>query len=105
MFKISVAMTTYNGARFVEKQLASLLAQTRPADEVIILDDRSTDGTPGIVTRFIKKNSPVSWHFSVNEKNLGYKENFYHAVGRTTGDLIFLCDQDDVWHSNKIEAM
>lgn len=105
MAKISVAMTTYNGEKYVEKQLLSLLNQTRKADEVIIKDDCSTDHTAEIVTEFIKKNSLGNWDFSVNKSNLGYKRNFYEAIKQTTGDIIFLCDQDDIWYSNKLKTI
>lgn len=105
MVKISIAMTTYNGARYLEKQLLSLLSQTRPADEVIILDDCSKDNTAEIISSFINKNNLKNWFFSVNHKNLGFKRNFYEAILKTTGDIIFLCDQDDVWHKEKIEII
>lgn len=105
MARISVAMTTYNGEKYVEKQLLSLLNQTRKADEVIIKDDCSTDHTAEIVTEFIKENSLENWDFSVNKSNLGYKRNFYEAIKQTTGDIIFLCDQDDIWYSEKIELV
>lgn len=105
MAKISIAMTTYNGEKFVEKQLLSLLNQTRKADEVIIRDDCSTDRTAEIVTDFIQKNSLENWNFSINKYNLGYKSNFYEAISQTTGDIIFLCDQDDIWKSEKLQLM
>lgn len=103
--KVSIAMTTYNGEKYVEEQLNSLLNQTRKPDEVIIFDDHSTDDTPNIVRKFINDNEISNWFFYVNEKNLGYKENFYKAILKTTGDIIFLCDQDDIWYYNKIDVM
>jgi rhamnosyltransferase len=105
MSRISIAMTTYNGEKFVEKQLLSLLNQTRKADEVIIRDDCSTDKTAEIVSEFIQKNALNNWKFSVNEKNLGYKLNFYNAIKQTSGDIIFLCDQDDIWMPKKLQLM
>jgi len=105
MDKISIAMTTYNGEKFVEKQLLSLLNQTRKADEVVILDDCSTDKTAEIVSEFICKNSLSNWIFSVNESNVGYKRNFYNTIAQTSGDIIFLCDQDDIWMSEKLDEM
>ena len=98
-------MTTYNGERYIEQQLDSLLGQTHPIDEVVILDDRSSDGTAGRVRSFIDKNDLRHWRFEVNGKNLGYIDNFYKVIGLTTGDIIFLCDQDDIWHSDKIEKI
>lgn len=104
MLKLSVAMTTYNGEQFVYKQLKSLYNQTRKPDQVIIIDDCSTDSTPKIVKDFIKAHG-LDWHFEINQSNLGYKKNFHKAVSLTDGDIIFLCDQDDIWHSDKFETI
>lgn len=100
--KISVALATYNGERFVKKQLESLLNQTRQPDEVIIIDDCSTDNTENVVSDFISSND-LDWDFAVAESNQGYKRNFYNCLKKCTGDLIFLCDQDDEWYPEKIE--
>lgn len=103
---ISVCIATYNGEKFIEKQLQSILDQTHFVDEVIICDDCSTDNTPKIVSDFIEKNGlEDSWKFSINEKNIGYCLNFYGAIEKSKGDLIFLCDQDDVWSKDKVEVM
>ena len=103
---ISVAMTTYNGSKYVEKQMASILAQTRMPDEVFILDDRSTDDTSIVVKNFIRSNNlDNKWHFIVNDKQLGWKANFFKAASLTTGDIVFFADQDDVWFDDKIEVM
>ena len=95
MSKISVAMTTYNGEKYIEKQLESLRLQTRKIDEVIICDDRSKDNTEKVVTDYINKYNLTGWKFIVNEKNLGFIENFKKSMRLTTGDYIFLADQDD----------
>ncbi len=99
---VSIAMTTYNGEKYILEQLGSILAQTRKPDEVIICDDCSTDRTTAIITEFIDKNHLSNWYIIVNANNLGYIENFYNAIGRTMGDIIFLCDQDDIWHQDKV---
>lgn len=104
-FKVSIAMTTYNGERYIEQQLYSILKQTRAADEVVIFDDRSSDKTQNIVKEFIEKNNLNNWSFNINEKNIGFVNNFYNAIEKTSGDIIFLCDQDDVWHTDKMEKM
>ena len=105
MNKISIAMATYNGEKYVEKQMLSLVEQSRPADEVIIVDDCSKDNTSEIVKKFIKERNLSNWKFVVGEENVGYKRNFYNAVSLTTGDIIFLCDQDDIWCKDKLEIM
>lgn len=101
--KVSVAMATYNGAKYLLEQLDSLLCQTTPIDEVIICDDGSSDKTCEIVQNFIAENQLAeTWHFIQNEDNLGYGENFHKAANLTTGDAIFFCDQDDVWRKDKV---
>ena len=102
--KISIAMATYNGAKYIEEQLQSFVDQTRQPDELIITDDCSTDQTEAIIREFAK-NAPFTVEFYRNEKNLGYCGNFNAALMRTTGDLVFLSDQDDVWFPGKIEHM
>lgn len=101
---ISVAIAAYNGERFLVEQLESLVSQTRPPDEVVVSDDRSTDGTVDIVRRFAAR-APFSVHVLLNKRNLGVNGNFDRAVAACTGDIIFLCDQDDVWLPHKIATM
>jgi glycosyltransferase involved in cell wall biosynthesis len=104
--KISVALATYNGENFIEEQLESILAQSRKVDEVIITDDCSTDNTATIVRSFIKKHGlEETWKFFVNTENKRYAENFREAIEKTQGDIIFLCDQDDIWVKDRIEKM
>ncbi len=106
MTKVSVALATFNGEKYVEKQLKSLLLQRRKIDEVIIVDDASTDSTADIVKNFIERNRlSASWHFFVNERNLGFLRNFKRAIEKTSGDVIFLCDQDDIWYKTKVDSM
>lgn len=100
--KISIAMATYNGAQYIQEQLQSFFDQTRQPDELIITDDCSTDETETIVREFAK-TAPFRVDFYRNEENLGYCGNFNAALIKTTGDLVFLSDQDDVWFPNKIE--
>lgn len=102
---VSVAMTTYNGASYVEKQLNSLLHQTRKIDETIIIDDCSKDNTAEIIKQFIDVNQLSNWHFFENKQNIGYIQNFYNAIEKTNGKVIFLCDQDDIWDKEKVEKM
>ncbi|MDP4546875.1 glycosyltransferase family 2 protein [Marinobacter sp. MDS2] len=102
--KISIAMATYNGAQYIQEQLQSFVAQTRQPDELIITDDCSTDQTEAFVREFAK-TAPFTVEFHRNEKNLGYCGNFNAALMKTTGDLVFLSDQDDVWLPEKIEYM
>lgn len=102
---ISVVMATYNGERYVEKQLQSILNQSLMPDEVIIRDDGSNDSTVQIVQEFIKKHNLSSWEIKINEENLGYRKNFANLLSLANGDYIFLSDQDDEWLGDKIEKM
>ncbi|MHB1314625.1 MAG: glycosyltransferase [Christensenellales bacterium] len=105
MSRVSIAITTYNGERYIFDQLFSIINQTRKADEVIIFDDASADKTTELVRQFIDDNHLEHWKLTVNKTNIGFINNFYNAIKSTTGDIIFLCDQDDVWYSDKIEKM
>ena len=103
--KISVALTSYNGERYIREQLQSIVGQTRQPDEVILCDDTSTDGTVGIIRAFMEENDCKGWRLTVNPRNTGYIANFRQALALCSGDLIFLSDQDDRWHPEKIERM
>ncbi len=102
---ISIAMTTFNGSRYIIEQLDSILHQTVLPDEVIICDDRSSDSTVQLVEDYIERNALSNWRISVNEKNLGWKQNFRRAVSMTKGDIVFFADQDDIWMPWKLEEM
>lgn len=101
---ISVAMTTYNGERYIKDQLDSILNQSLAVDEIIICDDGSRDETVKIIKEYEDKYPEVI-HLYENESNLGYRLNFKKAMSLCSGDYIFLCDQDDVWKHKKVEQM
>src|ERR1700678_75351 len=100
--RISVALCTYNGERFLSQQLASVQQQTRLPDEVVVCDDQSTDGTVEMVRAFAASVSfPV--RIFENERNLGFAANFERAIGLCEGNLIALSDQDDIWYPVRLE--
>jgi glycosyltransferase involved in cell wall biosynthesis len=102
--KISIVLCTYNGEKFLHAQLESIRKQSRQPDEIVVNDDISNDHTVKIIENFAKTVSfPV--RLEVNERNLGSTKNFEKAIWRATGDIIFLCDQDDIWASHKIERI
>ncbi len=100
--KISIALCTYNGAKFLAEQLESFLRQTLLPDELVVCDDRSSDETVKMIKDFAS-GAPFPVYLHVNEKNLGSTKNFEKAISMCQGDLIFLADQDDVWHEKKLE--
>lgn len=102
--KVSVAMCTYNGEKYVEEQLNSILNQTKKIDEIIICDDGSKDNTLKICDKILK-NSNVTYSIKINKKNLGFARNFYQAIRLCSGDIIFFCDQDDIWKENKVNLI
>jgi glycosyltransferase involved in cell wall biosynthesis len=101
---VSVALCTFNGERFVAEQLESIWRQTRLPDEIVAVDDASVDGTWEVLTR-CAADSPVPMRLMRNPQRLGYALNFERAIGLCTGDVVFLCDQDDVWMPEKIALM
>lgn len=103
--KTSVVMTVYNGSRYLLEMLDSLRNQTRAIDEVLFFDDRSTDSSQEIIQTYISKYELNNWKLIINEKNKGWEKNFTNGISAATGDIIFPCDQDDVWHLDKIEKM
>lgn len=94
-------MAAYNGAQHVHEQLDSILDQLTERDEVIIVDDGSTDGTREWLTTI--QDPRLKAHF--NEVNLGYVRNFEKALRLATGDIIMLSDQDDVWLPGRVDAL
>lgn len=104
--RVSVVLATYNGERFIYEQLESLRNQTLQIDEVLISDDASTDKTVEIIKEYIQKYSlNNNWRISVNIPNKGYIWNFMDTIKEASGKYIFLCDQDDIWVSTKVEIM
>ena len=94
-------MCTFNGAEFLPAQLESILAQTRPPDEIVVCDDASTDETTGILRSFAADSVKLKF----NQQNVGSVKNFEQAISLCTGDVIALSDQDDVWREDKLELI
>ena len=104
--KCSVIITTYNGEKYIIQQLESIKNQTYSPIEVIIADDVSSDETVEIIERYISDNNlNNAWKLIRNEKNKGYIKNFIDAMNASTGEILFPCDQDDIWEKDKVEKM
>lgn len=102
--RISIAMTTYNGERFIGDQLESFSRQTRLPDEIVVCDDCSTDSTAAILEEFARR-APFEVRVVRNRDNLGHERNFSQAVTLARGDIIFLADQDDFWYPEKLSVI
>ena len=101
MLTISIALCTYNGACFLKTQLSSLAQQSLRPDELVVCDDGSTDATVEILEAFAVR-APFKVRILRNPQNLGYVKNFEKAISACQFDLIFMCDQDDIWHPEKL---
>lgn len=98
---ISVSIATFNGERFIQEQMMSVLPQLSEDDEVVVSDDGSTDETIAILESF---HDPRIRIF-VNEGKHGFIWNFENALTKAKGDVIFLCDQDDIWKPDKVKVV
>lgn len=102
---ISVAIAAFNGEKFILELLESIASQTHKVDEIIVCDDCSTDNTIKILDTFKFKHTYLNITIIVNKHRLGVSKNFSKAIKLSKGDLIFLADQDDIWHNNKVQTM
>jgi len=101
-YSVSVALATYNGERYIEEQVASVLQQTRPPDELIVADDGSADRTIELI-RDVHAGSSVDLRILGSAGRLGVARNFERALSAARSDIIALSDQDDRWHPEKLE--
>lgn len=102
--KISVALCTFNGEKYIAEQLESILSQKRSVEEIIVCDDCSTDLTYSILEAF-QSRYPYIFKIFENETSLGITKNFEKAIQNCSGDLIFLSDQDDLWFPEKTKKI
>src|SRR5688500_7950774 len=98
--RVSVCMATFNGARFIEAQVESILRELRPGDELVVSDDRSTDATMEKIRNFADPRVRM-----LVSPEAGLVRNFENALRHARGHYVFLCDQDDVWLPGKLDTM
>jgi glycosyltransferase involved in cell wall biosynthesis len=98
---VSVCMATYNGQVFVREQLDSILRQLSQGDEIVLVDDCSTDDTVDVV----RSLSDARIKLNINPSNLGHVRSFERAISLAANDLILLADQDDVWLDGRLELL
>ena len=101
---ISVAMCTFNGARFLGAQLDSIASQGRVPNELVVCDDGSADGSVEILEAFARR-ALFPTRISVNKRNLGSTRNFEQAISLCGGTIVALADQDDIWYPHKLERI
>ncbi|WP_232528942.1 glycosyltransferase [Mycetocola zhujimingii] len=99
--QVSVCMAAYNGSQFIEDQVHSILSQLGDSDELIIIDDCSTDDT----VEHVKRIDDDRIRLLLNESNIGYVKTFDRALRASRGRYVFLADQDDLWPAGRVEAM
>lgn len=97
--RISVALATYNGTRFVGETLASILAQTYKPHEVIVIDDGSTDDTPEILAALGEAVTVITI------ENSGPETAKKTAIEATSGEWVAICDHDDLWDEDHLERL
>ena len=106
---ISVALATYNGERFIGEQLESIKSQTLLPTEIVVSDDNSKDRTLEVVAEVLDakwcSRNRVTVTVLTNPQALGPGPNFEKAISACTGDYIVLCDQDDLWHPDKVQIL
>ena len=98
---VSVCMAAYNGERHIKAQLQSILAQLEAEDEVVVVDDASTDGTRECVRALGDSRIRLIEH----SRNLGVSRTFEDAICAGLGEILFLSDQDDLWATKKLATM
>jgi len=99
---VGVVLATFNGEKFLNEQLASIFTQTLLPDTVVIVDDCSTDGTVRIAEEWAHRHKNII-NLYINVENLGFIKNFEKGISLCDTDFIALCDQDDIWHNEKLE--
>ena len=102
---VSVVIATFNGEKLILELLESIANQTHQVDEIIVCDDCSTDNTIKILEVFKLKYPYLYIRIIVNRYQLGVTKNFSKAIKLSESELIFLADQDDIWHNDKVQIM
>ncbi|MCU0323414.1 MAG: glycosyltransferase family 2 protein [Chitinophagaceae bacterium] len=100
---VSIAMATYNGAKYIEEQLQSIIQQTYSNLEIVIVDDCSKDNTVETIEHYQEQYPFIRLY--INEQNSGVTKTFETAIQECSGEFIAISDQDDIWELNKIEIL
>lgn len=98
--RISVAIATYNGGKYIKEQIDSIIENLEENDEIVISDDGSTDNTIEIINLYEDERIKI-----IQGPRDGVKKNFDNAIKACSGKYIFLSDQDDIWEKGKVEKV
>lgn len=99
---ISVVLASYNGVKFIKRQIDSIMCQLKDDDELIVSDDGSTDGTKELVLKLASADNRIKF---IDGPKEGFNKNFENAINHSKGEYIFFSDQDDEWMPNKVEII
>jgi glycosyltransferase involved in cell wall biosynthesis len=100
---VSIALTTFNGEKYLAAQLDSIINQTYKNIEIVIADDASTDNTIDVIKAYATKDTRIS--YITHKENVGFNKNFLRAMHACNGSFIAISDQDDIWHTDKLMIM
>jgi glycosyltransferase involved in cell wall biosynthesis len=100
---VSILVAVYNGSAYIDEQLRSVVSQISPGDEVIVMDDCSSDSSPDIVARYEREHPNV--RLIRNERNRGVRATFEGLLNAASRDIILLSDQDDIWIDGRKDRM
>lgn len=100
--KISVALAAYKGEQYIAEQIESILTQLGENDEIVVSDDYPQGKTKDTVLSLASKDNRIRY---IEGEGKGVVKNFENALRNCSGDVIFLCDQDDVWLPDKVESV
>lgn len=104
-FSVTILLSTYNGSRFLEEQLRSIIEQNFTEWKLIIRDDNSTDDTLSIIDKYCRLHSGKVIHVTDAKGNLGVKHSFSELLGYVDTPYAAFCDQDDIWHKDKLSTL
>ena len=102
--KISVVIAVFHGEKYLAQQMESLFHQTRQPDEIVVGDDSGDDGCLRIIES-VRKDFSGELRYIRNSSRMGFLRNFVNLANQASGDVIFFCDQDDIWQPEKIETL
>jgi glycosyltransferase involved in cell wall biosynthesis len=100
---VSILIATYNGAAYIDEQLKSIVMQASSNDEIVIMDDSSSDNSVAIIAHYASNHPNI--RLVRNERNVGVRATFERLLGAATKNIVILSDQDDIWIDGRRDRM